>query len=110
MVAHISSVALRLFVRSLSPSGSSDKSLSWPNCTARPNDGAELREAACDAEIAMRAERQSCRSGGPGISPPAATRDALLRAVCQRLMFMDRMNHLRPEIPAMYVSLVNALV
>jgi hypothetical protein len=54
--------------------------------------------------------RRSCRLSGPGISLPAPTRDALLRALYQRLMFMDRMNHLRPEVPIIYVALVDTLV
>ena len=55
--------------------------------------------------------RRLCRSSGAGTSPPtAATGNAPLRAMYRRLMFMDRMNHLRPQIPAMYVALVNTLV
>src|SRR5207253_775660 len=60
--------------------------------------------------MASSISRRWSRLSGPGSSPPAATRDTPARALHQRLMFMDRMNHLRPEIAAMYVALVNTLV
>ena len=77
--------------------------------------------------------RLSCQLGGPGIRPlSSAPEGALLRSLYRALMFMDLeqgpileaagdvqaehrpdqlgVNHVPPEVPAMYVALVNTLV